>query len=382
MLASVLAAYLLIHFAVPLVFSGFARTYVVQPVVWSLLSLTLLLLLAAHGIIGRMRLGWSRFLLLGLALGVFQVACTGTAGLLTSFGTSPYSHDLYHMFLNFVFWGTAMVAIELSRAYILRSFSPRHILPVVALVSLFFTVIMIAPAKYKLLGGSMEPLSFFGGTFLPLLAQNMLACFLALAGGPLAAIAYRGVLAAFEWFSPILPDLPWITKAFVETMAPVMGLLIVQAFADSEPETRTVKVETKARKARFAWAWVMTGIVGVTVLWFSVGALGFRPIAVVSGSMSPAIGVGDLAVVKEVSPESLKEGDVIMYRQGVQTTIHRVVEVRQNGAARQFVTKGDANDTPDLELVRPDQIEGRVSFCVPKLGWVSMKLKDFLGKVF
>jgi len=378
-LAPVLAAYLLIYFAVPLVFHGFARIHVVQPIIWCLLIVALLLM-SRYGIIGRLSCGWSRLFWLGMLFGVFQVACTAIAGLLTSFGSSPYSHNLYPMFLNFVFWGSALVAIEVSRAYLLSSFSVRHVVVVVTLVSLLYTLLMIPPARFDIGGGNMEALKFFGGTFLPLLARNVLTCFLALAGGPITAIVYRGILEAFEWFSPILPDLPWITKAFVETIAPVIGILVLQTFAGSEVEAERQAAKAKTWKDRFALGWVLTGVVAVTMLWFSVGALGFRPVAVVSGSMSPTIDVGDLAVVREVSAESIKEGDIIMYRHGNDTMIHRVIEERQADGMTMFITKGDANASPDLEPVHLSQIEGRVNFCIPKLGWVSMKVKSFLSK--
>ena len=67
-----------------------------------------------------------------------------------------------------------------------------------------------------------------GRFILPDISESLLATFLAFLGGPVAAIAYRGVLTVFEWYSPILPDLPWLATGFVGTAAAMLGFLIVQ----------------------------------------------------------------------------------------------------------------------------------------------------------
>jgi signal peptidase len=89
--------------------------------------------------------------------------------------------------------------------------------------------------------------------------------------------------------------------------------------------------------------------------------------------MSPAIGAGDVVIVKDVQPQQLGEGDVITFRSGGQgagpgRVTHRVVEVVQQDGERQFRTKGDANEEADRELVASDDIIGRVMFSIPLLG--------------
>ncbi|MFH1756181.1 MAG: hypothetical protein ABIA59_10830, partial [Candidatus Latescibacterota bacterium] len=75
---------------------------------------------------------------------------------------------------------------------------------------------------------SIVAVQYANSTFLPTLAENLLASFLAALGGPLPAIAYRGLLMAHEWFWPILPDLHWAYKGLMGTIVPIMGLMVAQ----------------------------------------------------------------------------------------------------------------------------------------------------------
>jgi len=56
--------------------------------------------------------------------------------------------------------------------------------------------------------------------------------------------------------------------------------------------------------------------------------------------------------------------------------IHRVIDIQGSGDSKQFITKGDANDNPDIDPVSPEQVKGEVMFAVPKPGWVTLILRS------
>ena len=97
------------------------------------------------------------------------------------------------------------------------------------------------------------------------------------------------------------------------------------------------------------------------------------------GSMRPAINVGDLAIVKHVDPSQIHVGDMLTFHQGRQVVTHRVVEILPNG---EFVTKGDANNAPDLEPVSKSRIIGKAIFVVPCVGYILHYAGTFWGLVF
>jgi signal peptidase len=122
----------------------------------------------------------------------------------------------------------------------------------------------------------------------------------------------------------------------------------------------------------------MLSIVLVLTTWSSTGLLGFYPTIVASGSMRPSMDVGDLAIVVETDKKDIVEGDIIQYWNEGEMTLHRVVEIERTKEATYFITKGDANNIPDIVPVLPSQIKGKMLFTIPKIGWVSIYSKTIV----
>ena len=99
---------------------------------------------------------------------------------------------------------------------------------------------------------------------------------------------------------------------------------------------------------------------------------------IITGSMSPALKVGDCVVVMQVSPDSLAIGDIIAYVSEAQdisglTVMHRIKERLPDGS---FIVQGDANPVPDELPVRPDQIQGKFIRKSPFFSWL-ISFADF-----
>jgi len=98
-------------------------------------------------------------------------------------------------------------------------------------------------------------------------------------------------------------------------------------------------------------------------------------VAVASGSMMPTLEVGDLIIVQGVPPGNIKIDDIIIFNapQGSRT-IHRVKEVRTlpNGTI-QFKTKGDANPNADAYWISEQNVQGRLLYRMPYLGWLTLE---------
>jgi signal peptidase len=112
--------------------------------------------------------------------------------------------------------------------------------------------------------------------------------------------------------------------------------------------------------------------------------VGFETFVVLSGSMEPALGVGDLAVVGAVRPGQLSMRDIISYRTPAQPNVvitHRLVGVSADETGRiMFETKGDANDSVDQVEIDSQAVLGRVFYAVPKIGYLVDFAKKPLGK--
>jgi signal peptidase len=189
-----------------------------------------------------------------------------------------------------------------------------------------------------------------------------------------------GVIQGFQWFSPYLPALEWTHVAFIGTVAPAVGFLIIQ---NSVQYQEGVK-KNKRRKMRDpTLPWMGVSLICILLIFFSFGYFGAQPTIIYSGSMKPNMDVGDVALVSDVSPDDLHEGDIIQFRGENMSIpiIHRIYKIDREEGKTLFITKGDANNAPDSDPILPRQIMGKVVFNIPKIGWLSIGFREVLEKI-
>lgn len=113
-------------------------------------------------------------------------------------------------------------------------------------------------------------------------------------------------------------------------------------------------------------------VAGVFCILLAVASFtfGIKPIIFRSGSMSPAIQTGALAISQTVEAKDLAVGDIVTVKTdaGVRVT-HRVKDLTFTDGKASMVLKGDANKTPD-DHVYVVQSADRVLFDIPKAGYV------------
>lgn len=127
---------------------------------------------------------------------------------------------------------------------------------------------------------------------------------------------------------------------------------------------------------------ILMAIILVCVPFTVPKILGYQAYTVISGSMEPAISVGSLVYVRSREPDKIQAGEVIAYLGGRDTNsviTHRVIENRISD--REYITKGDANQTADMNAVAYKHLLGRVEYIVPKLGIIAQFLTSISGKI-
>ena len=100
---------------------------------------------------------------------------------------------------------------------------------------------------------------------------------------------------------------------------------------------------------------------------------GWSRAVILSGSMEPSMSIGDLVIVHR--EKEYRVGDIVVFDSGGLSVTHRILEKAQEG----FVTKGDANNVPDKELLSENHIIGRVAVVIPMVGKAVLFLKNPAG---
>ena len=99
------------------------------------------------------------------------------------------------------------------------------------------------------------------------------------------------------------------------------------------------------------------------------------PLTVLTSSMVPRYPPGTLLVDLPVEPDSLRLGDVATYqidsgKPGVIT--HRIIAIESSSdGSRTFQFKGDNNSQPDERTVVEKQVQGKVWYSLPFIGYVN-----------
>ncbi len=149
------------------------------------------------------------------------------------------------------------------------------------------------------------------------------------------------------------------------------------------------KINFKVLSAVFYW--FVIGILAITAAVTVISALnipgGIKLYTIQTGSMSPSISTGSVVLIKH--SEKYKEGDVITFKSATdrlnntsnKTTTHRIYKVQKNETGTQYITKGDANPSPDSNPANEKFILGRVAFSVPLLGYPVAFAKTIPGLI-
>jgi signal peptidase len=329
-----------------------------------------------------------RIVFMALLVASFQIFIFIDAGLVSRFGRSPLLFTPSAIALNLTLVTTTLLGIELSRAYLTKNLNNRKPTLTLLAITLLYTFLSVSILALIDFQDPLAYTTFIGETFLPTITENLLATYLALISGPIASIAYRAPMQAFWWFSPILPDLPWGYKSLIGVMAPTIGFIAINMATTQKdlrkagiPTQRRITIE-KRKSQKSIKGWLALSVFLVLAVWTSTGLFGFYPTIIASGSMTPTMEIGDIAIVISTDPTKIQVGDIIQYWQNGEMILHRVVDTYQAAGEKIFVTQGDANNAPDPDPVLSNQIRGKLVLTIPKLGWVSIAVKEFFSNTY
>lgn len=155
--------------------------------------------------------------------------------------------------------------------------------------------------------------------------------------------------------------------------------------AEAAPSaSAAIATGAKAVPEKSLWSYIGLSVSAVLlILVVALGAVaivipkltGAVPMTVLTSSMEPGLPPGTLIIVKPVNPDDLAIGDVATYQMesgkpGVIT--HRIIAINLIASGeRTFEFMGDNNGVADAEAVREIQIQGKLWYSIPLIGWVN-----------
>ncbi|MCH4890622.1 signal peptidase I [Acidaminobacter sp. JC074] len=310
----------------------------------------------------------SDFFVWAIVLGVLYLISVFLGGVLNDFGKNPYDHDFKGIVINFMMFILPRIISLFARQYIISSSRPNKKMMTAIILTIFIALTQFSLTQYVSNGFEKETLMFLAGQVLPVIAAEALLTYLVYMSGPIPAVVYLLITTLPFYVLEVVPDLEWIISAFIKTILPLFGMMVLHETYASKAKLE--KLRNKEKES--ALGMVITSVVSVMVIWFAVGVFPVYPKVILTGSMKPEIMPGDMVLVEFIDYEEVKIGDPILYSYGEIDILHRVIAISEDGNL--FQTQGDNNASPDPDWVTPEQIKaiqvGKVPFVGKPLVWL------------
>lgn len=306
---------------------------------------------------------------------VIFIVVSVIAGFIDGFGKSPYDQSAIGITINIFAVVSMLIGRESARNLIVNNLTEEENFLVFIPISLVMTLISYKVNRFMDLKGMEGIVQFIAQYIAPEFLQNLMATYLTFLGGWVPSLIYMGTMQVFHWFSPVLPNLKWITSALIGIMCPAFSLPAMQGIYLKDAKD----LKKSDRDSEGLGGWIATSLLSIAIIWFAVGVFPVYPSVVATGSMEPMIKPGDVILVEKIldieDVDKLRAGDIIQFKKDSYMISHRIIEIVEKDGTKLCRTKGDNNSGPDVDPVKPEDLRGRIRFVVPKLGWLSLIIK-------
>ena len=213
-----------------------------------------------------------------------------------------------------------------------------------------------------------------GLTLLPAVSANLLYHYLSKNYGVYPSAAYRLITSLYLYLIPVYPATPDSLLSLASLLVPILILLFVKSLYENKQKRRAV--ELKKNK----WIEITAIAISVSLMISLVMLISckfrFGTLVIATESMTGEINKGDAVVFEKYERQIIKEGQVVVFRDGKSLVVHRVVEIQRIDGSNRYFTKGDANEDRDNGYITDGDIESIVLFKVSYVGYPSIWIRD------
>ena len=244
-------------------------------------------------------------------------------------------------------------------------------------ITLLFIVLELFSSTFFTYSNNEELFINFFSVFLPIVIENILLTYLAYIGIRSTVYAYFIPMLISRYFIPITLDVDWFFALLFQLIL-VVVIFYVSFNEYLWKEKRIYSYKTnKTNSVIYLFGVVLIVSFGL----FVAGVFKYRPVAILTYSMEPIFTRGDAVIVEKLNKEEknkLKKGDIIQYQVDKTVVVHRIIKVKKEDNKTVYILKGDNNNAKDPKPVYMEQIMGKVLFSIPKVGYPSVWLSEFL----
>ena len=299
-------------------------------------------------------------------------------GLAVGFLKNAYSRNILSMLRNLFIPTLVILLVEFIRYVVLWANKDKKIL--VVIFTFLLTLFELGTTIHVLPENDLEAIfNLFATVVIPVILKNAVMSYLCYHIGYKVPMLYRVIMDLYIFVIPVVPDIGDYISSMVLIALP--SVIYISAF--SYIDERKKEVEYFFENDRFT-VWDIPIVVAILILAALVS--GFFPhvlIGVGSDSMRPAIKKGDAVILEKVSStKQLKKNDIIAYynEEKNKIIIHRIEEISTTNGKTSYITKGDANNSTDTNVVLLKQIKGKVKLKIPYIAYPTVWISEYFSK--
>ena len=295
-------------------------------------------------------------------------------GFFTGFLRNSYSLKFSSILSNIISPIVLIISQEIFRYIVIKN-TNNKIIHFLATLVLIVTESMLK-VKISLLLHSATAFKLITSIILPSCFKQFTITYLTTKVGYKPGLIYRLVLDLYCYLLPIFPDFSAYINTMIGICLPFLAYISSSRLIEDYEEGK----EHVFKKDAFDWSDIpfMTCIVILAALisgYFPLYLLG-----VSTGSMEPTIDIGDAVLAKKVnSINSIKEGDVIVYKDDEQLIVHRINRIVKEDGVVTIKTKGDANNIEDEIDLSIEDIHGKVLLTIPYIAIPSIYFNSIIN---
>lgn len=354
---------------------GNTFNYVIKPLIWTFLFALVVVFLKKT----KKAYNFNKNAIIEVALitSLIYIIIYFSLGLIIGYSKSPYDRSFIGIIKNIWVFIPFIVFREIVRDHIIKS-SKKNSKLLIVLITVIMVFTDISFNSFQAYSKTIaDIIEFSVKTFLPAICLNVYLSYLCVKESYKSSITYIVPIILLRLISPVFPYNLFFVTIVVDLTIPFVSFMKIESLYSLSGIVSIYKKKDKESIIRK----IVSLVIIVLVLLFTTRLLPVSPIVIVSNSMVPYMERGDIAIIQKKESSKIKINDIIEYRLGDTYIIHRVVNIKNINNEHVFITKGDNNSSPDSKSVKSEQINGIVIGYIPKIGYPTIWIRDFLENV-
>lgn len=290
-------------------------------------------------------------------------------GFVFGFGKNHYGQDIISFLKNAFVYIIPIIALELSKIYLINKYKNNK--KALVLITIVTTLMEINYGIiFNLLDSKKYLFRYLMANVIPLIGENILFSYLVYKYNSTLSLIMKLINKVAILSLPILPNLNFFLTGSFKLIKLLLLYIIFQYHYIKKESLKTFLT------------YLITLLLSTTLVLFMAGLFKYKPIAIVTGSMSPIFNRGDFIIYKTLSNtelENLNEGTIIVFKVNNKYIAHRIVQKVSDNSNVSYITKGDYNNVNDSIRVNTEQIKGIYVTRIKYLGFPSIWLNEYLN---